>query len=153
MAAGSIGISRRRVRVTAFAVSAGLAGFGGGLLAMIENPLTNKYALQFGLFWVVIVVTLGARSIQAAIIAGFSFIFVPEILQRIDIGWLPDNLNPAENPMALSTILFGLGAITYSRHPEEPSLQTRGVHSEDEQAAGPRAAHRDGGPVRALGGL
>ena len=110
---------------------------------MIENPLTNKYSsFQFGLFWVVIVVTLGG-SIQAAIIAGFSFIFVPEILQRIDIGWLPDNLNPAENPMALSTILFGLGAITYPRHPEESSKRETRVHSEDEQVAGPRAAHRD----------
>jgi len=118
VAASSIGISPRRVRVIAFAVSAGVAGLGGGLLAMIENPTPNKYAFNFGLFWVVIVVTLGARSIQAAIIAGFSFVFVPELLQRLDIGWLPENVNPAENPFALSTILFGLGAITYARHPE-----------------------------------
>jgi branched-subunit amino acid ABC-type transport system permease component len=118
VAANSVGINHRRARITAFALSAGLAGLGGGLLAMIENPQANRYAFTLGLFWAVIVITLGARSVQAAIISGFSFVLVEQFLRRLDIGWLPDNFNPAENPLALATILFGLGAITYSRHPE-----------------------------------
>jgi branched-subunit amino acid ABC-type transport system permease component len=118
VAANSVGINHRRARITAFALSAGLAGLGGGLLAMIENPQANKYAFSLGLYWAVIVITLGARSVQAAIISGFSFVIVEQLLRRLDVNWLPDNLNPAENPLALATILFGLGAITYSRHPE-----------------------------------
>ena len=62
--------------------------------------------------------TLGPRAIQAAITAGIMFKLFPEIISRIDISALPDTLNPAENPQALAFALFGLGALTYARHPE-----------------------------------
>jgi branched-subunit amino acid ABC-type transport system permease component len=119
VAAASIGIDPRRARVTAFALSAGIAGLGGGLLAMLDQGLSQlNYNFIQGLVWVVLVVTLGARSLQAAITAGITFKLFPEILSRIDIGFLPDAFNPAENPNALAFALFGLGALTYAKHPE-----------------------------------
>lgn len=119
LAATSIGIDPKRARITAFALSAGIAGLGGGLLAsQTGRAASSDYVFFLGLFWVVIVVTLGSRSVQAAITAGLSFMLVPELLSRLDISALPSVLNPAENPGAISSILFGLGALTYAKHPE-----------------------------------
>ncbi len=119
LAAASIGIDPRRARVTAFALSAGIAGLGGGLLAVLDTGLSQlNYNFLQGLFWVVLVVTLGAQSLQAAITAGISFKLFPEILSRIDLSFLPDTINPAHNPQALAFALFGLGALTYAKHPE-----------------------------------
>jgi ABC-type branched-subunit amino acid transport system permease subunit len=119
VAAASIGIDPRRARVTAFALSAGIAGLGGGLLAVLDEGLSSlNYQFIQGLFWVVLVVTLGARSLQAAITAGITFKLFPELLSRVDLGFLPESINPADNPNALAFALFGLGALTYAKHPE-----------------------------------
>jgi branched-chain amino acid transport system permease protein len=107
-AATSIGINPARARIVAFALSAGIAGLGGGLLAIQENQanFTANFQVLFGLLWLVIVVTLGARTVEGAVQAGLAIAFVPEILKAI-------GLSPA-----YQFILFGLGAITYARHPE-----------------------------------
>ena len=51
-------------------------------------------------------VTLGSRTVEGAVQAGVAFYVVDEILKRIGINasWQP--------------ILFGLGAMTYAKHPE-----------------------------------
>ena len=119
MAAVSIGIDPRRARVTAFGLSAGIAGLGGGLLAVLDGRLNLlNYNFIQGLVWVVLVVTLGPRAIQAAITAGIMFKLFPEIISRVDLSFLPDTFNPAQNPQALAFALFGLGALTYAKHPE-----------------------------------
>jgi branched-chain amino acid transport system permease protein len=111
-AAVAVGISPVRQRVTAFALAAGIAGFGGGLMASWTGSANYK-SFQFflGLVWVVLVVTIGARSVQAAITAGLSFFLLPELLLRAP-------LVPNDWAHGLSFILFGLGALTYVRHPE-----------------------------------
>lgn len=107
-AATSIGITPTRIKVMAFAVSAGIAGIGGGLMGSFEGRANyeSNFNFYFGLVWVVLVVTLGSRSVQAATIAGLSFALVPAILSELDI------------PQAWAFILFGVGALTYARHPE-----------------------------------
>jgi ABC-type branched-subunit amino acid transport system permease subunit len=107
-AATSIGINPARARVIAFALSAGIAGLGGGLLAIQENQAnyTANFGVLFGLLWLVIVVTIGARTVEGAVQAGLALAFVPEILKAL-------GLSPA-----YQFILFGLGAVTYARHPE-----------------------------------
>jgi branched-subunit amino acid ABC-type transport system permease component len=107
-AALSIGINPVRSTFLVFALSAGIAGFGGGLLAT-QQKLVNypsNYYFFFGLVWVVLVVTMGARSVQAAITAGFAFILMPELLDTLGVS--PE----------IAIVLFGLGALTYARHPE-----------------------------------
>ena len=107
-AAASLGISAARSRVIAFALSAGIAGLGGGLLTMYEeqaNYLKN-FNPFFGLFWMVLVVTLGTRTVEGAIQAGFAFALFPELLKALGI------------PSAFQFVLFGLAAFTYARHPE-----------------------------------
>jgi branched-subunit amino acid ABC-type transport system permease component len=107
-AASSIGINPARARVTAFALSAGIAGLGGGLLSIHETQAnyTANFTPIFGLFLLVIVVTIGTRTVEGAIQAGLALAFFPEILKAIGISPNYD------------LILFGLGAITFAKHPE-----------------------------------
>jgi ABC-type branched-subunit amino acid transport system permease subunit len=103
----SVGIDSRRAKITAFAISAGIAGLGGGLLASQQGEANAAlFSPFFGLFWVVLVVTLGARTVEGAVNAGLALMLFPEILEGL-------GLSPA-----YEFILFGLGAMTYARHPE-----------------------------------
>jgi branched-chain amino acid transport system permease protein len=110
VAASSIGINPARARVVAFAFSAGLAGLGGGLLAIQEGRANYQadFSVFFGLFWVVLVVSIGARTVEGAVQAGFALKIFPElVLVRIlhaSLSW--------------QFILFGLGAIAYAKNPE-----------------------------------
>jgi branched-subunit amino acid ABC-type transport system permease component len=108
VAASAIGVSPARARVTAFALSAAIAGLGGGLLGMREGAANYQanFTVFFGLFWVVIVVTLGSRTVEGAIQAGLALKFFPELLKVLGLA------------LAWQFIFFGLGAITFARHPE-----------------------------------
>lgn len=107
-ASAAIGISGARSRVVAFAVSAGIAGLGGGMLAMLDMQAnyTANYTPFFGLVWIVLVVTISARTVEGAVVAGFALVLFPELLKDLGI------------PLGVQFILFGLGALTYAKHPE-----------------------------------
>ncbi|MBM3674761.1 MAG: ABC transporter permease [Actinobacteria bacterium] len=107
VAAQSIGINPVRSKILVFAVSAGIAGLGGALLSMQEgeaNPVRFEYT--WGLFFVVIVVTLGARTVEGAINAGLGFMLMPEVLKWVGL------------PASWQFVVFGLGAITYAKYPD-----------------------------------
>jgi branched-chain amino acid transport system permease protein len=107
-AAQSIGVNPTRIRILAFAVSAGIAGLGGGLLATQKHIATAAdFSYFYGLFFVVLVVTLSTRTVEGAINAALGFALIPPLILE------PLGLNPA-----WQFVLFGLGAITYARHPE-----------------------------------
>jgi len=134
-AAASIGISPGRPRLLAFTLSAGVAGLGGGLLASFAGQASyeSSFVFFFGLVWLTLVVSSGARSVQAAITGGIAFFVVPKLLEQL-FTWpvhyleshpgtsglgrtlleLPD---PAWG-QAVAFILFGVGALTYAKHPE-----------------------------------
>ena len=107
-AAGAIGINPARSRVLAFALSAGIAGLGGGLLAMLDTQANYaaNYAPFFGLVWLVLVVTISARTVEGAVVAGFALALFPELLKEVGVS------------LEWQYVLFGLGALTYARHPE-----------------------------------
>jgi branched-subunit amino acid ABC-type transport system permease component len=165
-AAASVGISPTRWRITAFALSAGIAGVGGGLLAMREQSANynSSFVAQLGLVWVVIVVSLGSRTVEGAIQAAAGFIFFQRVVLEDWIPWIYNHaFVPAllilgaivvyrlvtrrwtvvaavaglgiaglvlyyligdpgwrveSVPTGLATVFFGLGAITYAKHPE-----------------------------------
>jgi branched-subunit amino acid ABC-type transport system permease component len=108
VAAASIGINRSRSQIVAFALSAGIAGLGGGLLSIQDSQAnyTANFQPFLGLVWIVLVVTIGSRTVEGAIQAGLAFAFVPEILKSLGVS------------PSIQFILFGLGAITYAKHPE-----------------------------------
>ena len=110
-AAASIGINATALRITSFALSAGVAGIGGALIGMVGRLVQVGQEPTFptilGIAWVVFVVTLGSRTVDGAVNAGLSFVLFQWLLE--------DGLHLTPG---LFLILFGLGAITYARHPE-----------------------------------
>jgi ABC-type branched-subunit amino acid transport system permease subunit len=107
VAAQAIGIDPARTKVTAFALSAGFAGFGGGLLvSRIGAAEPERFAYFWSLFFVAIVVSLGARTVEGAVNAGLGLVIAPQVLKWLGLvgGW--------------EFVFFGLGAIMYARHPE-----------------------------------
>ncbi|HZP28831.1 MAG TPA: ABC transporter permease [Acidimicrobiia bacterium] len=115
-AAASIGINATRQRIVLFALSSGIAGLGGGLLAMHDGTIyPSTYPVLLGAAWVVLVVTLGTRTVDGAVNAAIGFVVFQWLLT-----------DALQLPGSFPLILFGLGAITYARHPEGiVELQTR----------------------------
>lgn len=123
VAAASIGISSTRARIVTFGLSAGIAGVGGALLTSYEGTYSaSNWATTLGLFWVVIVVTLGPRTVEGALQAAFGFVLFSKRVLPVWIPWLLNHIQPFHTfgavPAGVQLIFFGLGAITYARHPE-----------------------------------
>ena len=126
VAAASVGINPARLRITAFALSAAIAGVGGGLVAMFSERFgqanyDSRFSVFFGLVWIVIVVSIGSRTVEGAIQAGAGFILFPLVILQRFLPWLLNLVLPwhvSSLPTGLTYILFGLGAITYAKHPE-----------------------------------
>lgn len=125
VAAQSIGISPARARLAAFAISAFIAGLGGALLAIHQENVNygNNFSPFAALFWLVLVVTLGARTVEGAVTAAGAFsLFDAVILRGTFLGWIlrsPDRI-PEVFPVSPKWrfILFGLGTIQFARNPE-----------------------------------
>ena len=84
VAAQSIGISPSRARITAFALSAFIAGLGGALLAMHQENVNyvSNFAPFAALFWLVLVVSLGSRTVEGAANAGAAFALFDAVLLK-----------------------------------------------------------------------
>ena len=105
VAAASVGVNPTRWRITAFALSAGLAGVGGGLLAMREQSASygTFFLAELGLIWVVVVVSLGSRTVEGAIQAAAGFIFFQRVVLE---SWIPWLFNNALGPVVLVIALI-----------------------------------------------
>jgi len=134
-AARSIGINPDRQRLVVFVAGAAVAGFGGGLVASFASSANydQSFTFFYSLVWVVLVITAGARLVQAAVIGGVTFFLFPALLDKL-FGW-PGNYLASHpettgilhsflswfNPgwaQGVAFILFGFGALTYAKHPE-----------------------------------
>ena len=85
VAASSIGISLTKARIVAFAFSAALAGLGGALMASYTHSadasnIDAHFAPELGLVFVVLVVTLGSRTVEGAIQAAVGFTFFEAVV-------------------------------------------------------------------------
>ncbi len=82
-----------------------------------------------------LVVTLGARTVEGAIVAGLALALFPELLKALGIS--PE----------YQFILFGLGALTYAQHPEGIlEAQKRQVIGRDPAASSIDATRRSSRP-------
>ena len=125
VAAESIGISPVRARMIAFTISAAIAGLGGAMLSIQQKNV--NYAANFSpfaaLFWMVLVVSLGARTVEGAAQAGAAFtLFDAVILKGAFLGWILRDSSRIPGFFPISTkwtfVLFGLSAIQFAKHPE-----------------------------------
>ena len=125
VAAESIGISPARARMMAFTISAFIAGLGGAMLSIQQKNVNyaNNFSPFAALFWMVLVVSLGARTVEGAAQAGGAFsLFDAVILKGALVGWVlrdPERI-PSFFPISSkwTLVLFGLSAIQFARHPE-----------------------------------
>ena len=110
LAAAGLGYSPHRTRVAVFALSAAIAGLGGGIwgsLLQVVSPADFTYADS--LLFVVVVVAVGVRTVAGAVEAGVGFAIVTHLA-----GYLPNRWSPA----SLVALAFSLGALSYAAHPE-----------------------------------
>jgi ABC-type branched-subunit amino acid transport system permease subunit len=109
VAAASMGISLRTARLTVFAMSAGIAGFGGALYgSVLKQVNADLFAYEFSLVFVVAVITTGSRTIEGAVQAGIGY----SVIQLLLTLYLPARF------VGIEPILFAIGALTYASHPE-----------------------------------
>jgi ABC-type branched-subunit amino acid transport system permease subunit len=109
VAGETVGLAPWAARITAFGLAAGIAGFGGALLAVRQGAVNYEVTFSpfLGLFWLLVVVALSCRTVAGAILAGLAFQALPEIGDA-----------PAGGSTPWMFIVFGLAAIGYARHPE-----------------------------------
>jgi branched-chain amino acid transport system permease protein len=111
VAASAIGIKPVRAKITVFALSAAIAGIGGTMLASLQGSASiDEFSSFVGLFWIVLVVTLGTRTVDGAVNAGMAFILMPELLDVLGVS------SSLQVPVQFA--LFGFGAVTFAKNPE-----------------------------------
>jgi branched-chain amino acid transport system permease protein len=107
--ARTLGLNVLSLKLLVAAVAAFIAALGGGLLALnLESAVPTSYATFTGLIWLAVLVTVGLRSIAAAVLAGIAFTILPAVFQT----YLPASWGN------VPTLLFGLGAVLVAMNPD-----------------------------------
>jgi branched-chain amino acid transport system permease protein len=81
MACQSLGIDVRRMKATAFALSAGLGALGGALQSLQTTYLDpGQFTILSGVSYLSVLVIGGLRSLSGAVIGAMIFVLTPELL-------------------------------------------------------------------------
>ncbi|KAA0233162.1 MAG: Vitamin B12 import ATP-binding protein BtuD [Acidimicrobiales bacterium] len=125
VAASSAGVSPMRAKLSLFALSAAIAGFGGAFYAAVASPITSLSAPAFlGLVWLAVAVTFGVRRPGGAVVGGLVFALMPSLLtsvatwESVPWTWIPEDVRAALDSGYVPSILFGLAAINLAREPD-----------------------------------
>lgn len=119
VASRTSGLSPRRAKILIFAVSAGIAGFGGLLLGMVtSNASATNAPPLIGLIWLAVAVVFGVRRPAGALLAGLAFAGTPLIFTWIGHDFLSGAFGDLTTSTYFTPILFGLGAINLAQNPD-----------------------------------
>jgi ABC-type branched-subunit amino acid transport system ATPase component/branched-subunit amino acid ABC-type transport system permease component len=120
VAAEASGIRADRTRVLIFAVSAGIAGFGGVMLSLFSFAASNSTAPPYvGLFWLALAVLFGIRRPGGALLAGFVFAAGTPLFHWLAADVLPGGtMNALVSSVYFVPILSGLGAVGLAQEPD-----------------------------------
>ena len=120
VAARTSGIRPARPQILIFALSAGIAGLGGALLAMNDGTISNLSAPPvIGLVWIAVAVTFGIRRPGGALLAGLAFGGGSQLVFNwIGNDFLTGGLHDLITSPYFTTMLFGLGAINLAKNPD-----------------------------------
>jgi branched-chain amino acid transport system permease protein len=111
----TLGISIIQTKVLISGLATFVAALGGGFLAMnFGSTLPDFFNPFAGLVWLAVLVTMGSRSIIAALLAGVLFFVMPGVFSTYVSTDFAD----------VPVILFGLGAVGLAVHPEGVVTQT-----------------------------
>lgn len=99
-AAAAHGVNIATAKLSAFAVSAFIAGISGGLLAgYLGTLVAENFSMMQSLSLFAVAVMVGAHFAEGAIIGGLLVTMFPEILRRLDL------------PQDIGNMLFAAGAV------------------------------------------
>jgi len=116
--ARTLGISILQSKVLVTGLATYVAAVGGGFLAMnFQSSLPDSFNPFTGLVWLAVLMTIGSRSIMAALVAGLMFYLMPGVFSN----YLPSSL------ASVPVILFGVGAVVLAKNPEGVLAQMQGV--------------------------
>ena len=120
VAAKASGIRPARPQILMFALSAGIAGLGGALLAMNDGTISNLSAPPvIGLVWIAVAVTFGIRRPGGVLLAGLAFGGGSQLVFNwIGNDFLTGGLKDLITSPYFATMLFGLGAINLAQNPD-----------------------------------
>src|SRR3954469_23168983 len=120
VAARASGVRPARPQILIFALSAGIAGLGGALLAMNDGTISNLSAPPvIGLVWIAVAVTFGIRRPGGALLAGLAFGGGSQLVFNwIGNDFLTGGLHDLITSPYFTTMLFGLGAINLAQNPD-----------------------------------
>jgi ABC-type branched-subunit amino acid transport system ATPase component/branched-subunit amino acid ABC-type transport system permease component len=117
--ANAIGIRANRTKIMIFAVSAGIAAFGGVLLSMFSLSASNSTAPPYvGLLWLALAVTFGIRRPGGALLAGFALAAGTGIFGWIASGIPGHTIHALVSSIYFVPMLSGLGAIGLAQEPD-----------------------------------
>ncbi len=119
VAARTSGISPAKQQIAVFALAAGIAGFGGAMLGMVNFSFTRTNAPPLiGLVWLAVAVTFGVRRPGGALLAGLAFACTTTIFTWIGNDYLTGAFKDLTTSPEFVPILFGLGAINLAKNPD-----------------------------------
>lgn len=120
VAARTSGISPAKAQVALFALSAGIAGFGGAMYGLTNLSITSNSAPPIiGMIWIAVAVTFGVRRPGGALLAGLAYTSAPIIWREIsEFSWMPADASAMITQTYFTTMLFGLGAINLAKNPD-----------------------------------
>jgi branched-chain amino acid transport system permease protein len=136
--ARTVGLSILGMKLLVAAISTFIAAIGGGLLALnYQSAMPTSYATFAGLVWLAVFVTIGLRSVTAAVLAGISFTLLPGVFQTyLSATW-----------GNVPTILFGLGAVMVALNPDgQVAMNARQLQGFVVKVAGRRGRHHGASP-------
>lgn len=140
VAARTAGISPVRAQIAIFALSAGIAGFGGAMYGLTNLSITNNSVPPLiGLVWIAVAVTFGVRRPGGAFLAGLAFTASPQVwTQLAGFSWMPHFLGELVTSTYFTPMLFGLGAINLAKNPDG-MLAMMGANRQEKRRAKERA--------------
>src|SRR5262249_54798316 len=114
------GVSPAKAQVALFALSAGIAGFGGAMYGLTAFSITATSIPPFlGLIWLAVAVTFGIRRPGGALLAGLAYTASPVIWQNVaKFSWMPHAVGDLITSPYFTPMLFGLGAINLAKNPD-----------------------------------
>ena len=160
LAASCMGLNPARLKFSAIALGAGLAGLAGALYAISQNNTAGPQAYDFNRSMITLCcIILGGLGNRPGVILGvFILVGYDQILTPLLDNWLQaQKVNPGGKEYLKVSgwrlFIFGLALIVMMRFRPEGLLpaarQKRELHPEADEAAGVAAARReapDGGP-------
>ena len=116
IAAEVIGVRVARYKVLAFAISAGMAGFAGALLASYRNIVTfERYTIDVSIVYVAMIIIGGLGSVSGSVYGALFITWLPEYIKHVGSSIKPGSTFDfiADKIVPIQNLTFGLVLVLF----------------------------------------